>query len=181
MFIEELKTEECFKVLTEKRVGRIACAHENQAYIVPFHFAFDGSKYFYAISMLGQKIQWMRSNPRVCVEVEDVKNQFDWTSLVAFGRYEELPALPEFEAERTRAYELLSRHPMWWQPAYAAKTYRTPTADEKPIYFRIFIDKITGRRAVSAELSPEPIGGEIMPESWQNRFLSFWKSPNATN
>lgn len=181
MFIEELKIEECFEVLLQKRVGRLACAHESQAYIVPFHFAFDGSKYFYAISMLGQKIEWMRSNPLVCVEVDDLKNQFEWTSLIAFGRYEELPDLPEFEAERQRAYELLSCHPMWWQPVYVAKTYHTPAVDEQPVYFRIFIDKITGRRAVSDELSPEPTGGELMPETWQNRFLSFWKSPNADN
>ena len=69
---------------------------------------------------------------------------------------------------------------MWWQPVYAARIYRTPAADEKPIYFRIFIDKITDG-AVSDELLPEPTGGEIMPETWQNRFLSFWKSPNADN
>ena len=28
-----------------------------------------------------------------------MKNQFEWTSLIAFGRYEELPEAPEFAAE----------------------------------------------------------------------------------
>ena len=113
MFIKELTTGESFEFLTEKQFGRIACARENQPYVVPFHFAFDGDKQLYAFSTLGQKIEWMRANPLVCVEVDDIKNQFEWTSLVIFGRYKELPDTPEFASERTRAYELLSRRAMW--------------------------------------------------------------------
>ena len=94
----------------------------------------------------------MRANPLVCVEVDDIKNQFEWTSLVAFGHYEELPDTPEFKVERNRAYELISRHAMWWQPAYVVGAHRNPAVDDKPIYFRIFIDKITGHRAMSDEL-----------------------------
>ncbi|MFZ1700924.1 MAG: pyridoxamine 5'-phosphate oxidase family protein [Pyrinomonadaceae bacterium] len=176
MFIKEMKTEECFEVLTAKRIGRLACVHENQPYIVPFHFAFDGSMYFYAFSTLGQKIEWMRSNPLVCVEVDDMKNQFEWTSLIAFGRYEELPDTPEFEAERTRAYETLSRHPMWWQPVYVARDYRTPGTDDKPIYFRILVEKITGRRGVPDKSSLEMNVGKITANKPHNRFFGFWRS-----
>lgn len=174
MFIKELITEECLKLLPGKWVGRLACAHESQPYIVPFHFAFNGG-YFYGFSTLGQKIEWMRANPLVCVEIDDIKNQFEWTSLVVFGRYEELPDTPEFEAERTCAYEVLSRHPMWWQPAYVAGSHPAG-ADDKPIYFRIFIDKITGHRAVPDGPSLEPNGEKMVPEKHQNRFLSFWNS-----
>ncbi len=93
----------------------------------------------------------MRANPLVCVEVDDIKNQFEWISLVVFGCYEELPDAPEFAAARTRSFELLSRHLMWWQPAYVAGAHRAPAANEKPIYFRIIIDTVTGHRAVSDE------------------------------
>lgn len=149
MFIKELTTEECFGILAEKRVGRLACARENQPYVVPFHFVFDGGKYFYAISTLGQKIEWMRANSLVCVEIDDIKNQFEWSSLVVFGRFEELPDAAEFKTERNRAYELLSRYALWWEPAYVTGAHLPPATDDKPIYFRIFIDKITGRRAFS--------------------------------
>lgn len=163
MFIKELTTGESFKFLTEKQFGRIACARENQPYVVPFHFAFDDNKQLYAFSTLGQKIEWMRANPLVCVEVDDIKNQFEWTSLVIFGRYEELPDAPEFASERNRAYELLSQRAMWWQPAYVAGVHRpSSAADDKPIYFRIFIDKITGHRAVSDESSLEPSQEKIV-------------------
>ena len=38
MIIKEIAGEECRRILTEKRVGRIACARDNQPYVVPFHF-----------------------------------------------------------------------------------------------------------------------------------------------
>lgn len=176
MFIKEMKTEECFDVLTAKRIGRLACVHKNQPYIVPFHFAFDGRKYFYAFSTPGQKIEWMRSNPLVCVEVDDMKNQFEWTSLIAFGRYEELPDLKEFTSERIRAYELLSRHPMWWQPVYVARDYRAPATEDKPIYFRILVEKITGRRGVPDKSSLEMSVGKITGKKPQKSFFGFWRS-----
>lgn len=148
MKVEELSINECWDVLEKIKIGRLACSHEGQPYIVPFNFAFDRNQYLYAFSTVGQKIQWMRENPLVCVEVENVKNQEDWTTLIVFGRYEELPDVPEFEDRRIHAHELLSRRPMWWQPAYVAGTHREKS-DEKPVYFRIFIEKITGHRAVS--------------------------------
>ena len=152
MIIKELTTAECFEMLAEKRVGRLACARENQPYIVPFHFAFDAGEHLYAFSMLGQKIEWMQANPLVCVEADDIQNQSEWISLVVFGRYEEPPDAPEFQSARTRAFELLSRRAMWWQPAYIAGSRCAPASSEKPIYFRILIEKITGHRAVSDEL-----------------------------
>ncbi len=80
MFIKDLETSECFEILTEKRFGRLACARENQPYIVPFHFVYYGQKLLYAFSTLGHNIEWMRANPLVCVEVDDIKNQFEWTT-----------------------------------------------------------------------------------------------------
>ena len=157
MFIKELETSECFEILTEKRFGRLACARENQPYIVPFHFVYDGQKSLYAFSTFGQKIEWMRANPVVCVEADDINNQFEWTSLVIFGRYEELPDTSEFEAARNHAHELLSRHAMWWQPAFVAGAHRRQKANDEPIYFRIHIEKISGHRAVSDESSVQTI------------------------
>lgn len=153
MFIKELSAAECRQILTEKRVGRIACARENQPYVVPFHFVFDGGNYFYSVSTFGQKVEWMRNNPLVCVEVDDIKDQFDWTSFVIFGRFEELTESPEFEEIRLRAYQILSQYPMWWEPAYVAGTHQSfDNTDNKPIYFRVFADKITGHRAESLEV-----------------------------
>ncbi len=143
----ELAIEECQKVLADTQLGRLTCARDNQPYTVPFHFAYDGKKRLYAFSTLGQKIEWMRSNPLVCVEVDEIKQQNDWTTIVIFGKYEELTDTQQFAAERSYAYDLLSRQPMWWEPGYVAGTHRTPSENTDPIYFRIQISHMTGHRA----------------------------------
>jgi uncharacterized protein len=166
MLVHEITVDECRAVLTRMRVGRLACARENQPYIIPFHFAYDDhgkhnaydgnrelvyspTPSLYAFSMPGQKIGWMRANPLVCVEVDEIKRQDEWVSVVIFGRYEELPDSPQIEAVRAYAHNLFSRHAMWWQPAFAATDHRGELQDPQPIYFRILIEQMTGRRAVA--------------------------------
>lgn len=151
MKIEELKIEECRKILGKKQIGRLACSLMNQPYVVPFNFVYDGKGHLYAFSTVGQKIEWMRENPLVCVEIEEIKNQDDWITLIIFGRYEELPDTPEFKDQRNYAYELLSLRPMWWQPAFVAGTQREDIIEE-PVYFRIYIEKITGRRGYAESI-----------------------------
>lgn len=151
MKIEELKTEKCLEILQRSRLGRIGCSFEDQPYVVPFNFVYDKGEYLYAFSTVGQKINWMRKNPLVCVEVEEIKGEFDWTTLVIFGRFEELPDEPEFRDQRVYAHELLSRRPLWWQPAFVAGEHREEI-EKFPVYFRIYIEKITGHRGFTEEL-----------------------------
>lgn len=164
MYIKELTDTECLQMLIEKRFGRISCSREDQPYTVPLHFAFDGADYLYVFATFGQKIDWMRANPLVCVEVDDIKNQFEWVSLVIFGSYEELPDLSEFEDERATAYKLLSRQAMWWQPGYVTGSHNSLLQDNKPIFFRIFINKITGRQAISDDPPFESDVERISPQ-----------------
>jgi uncharacterized protein len=67
MFIHEMSTDECHEVLSRVSVGRLACAVDDQPYVVPINFAFDGL-YIYCFATEGKKIYWMRSNPKVCFE-----------------------------------------------------------------------------------------------------------------
>jgi nitroimidazol reductase NimA-like FMN-containing flavoprotein (pyridoxamine 5'-phosphate oxidase superfamily) len=146
MRIEELNNEECRALLKRSALGRIACSFNDQPYVVPFYFVYEKGEYLYAFATVGQKIDWMRKNPLVCVEVEEVKSQNDWSTLVIFGLYEELPDAPEFKEHRGYAHELLSRRPMWWQPSFVSGAHRG-TAGETPVYFRVFIKEITGHQA----------------------------------
>ena len=70
MQVRDLTETECQEVLQRLNLGRIACAKDNQPYVVPAYFYLDG-RYLYSFGTLGQKIEWMRANPRVCVEVDE--------------------------------------------------------------------------------------------------------------
>ena len=172
MKVEKLKLDECWNILRRKRLGRLACSLNDQPYIVPLNFVFDGKQHIYAFSTVGQKIKWMRENPLICLEIDDIENQDHWTSIIIFGRYEELPDTPEFQNIRIYAHELLSKYPMWWRPAFAAEKPRDETI-EKPVYFRIFIEKITGQRTVTEKEEVYFEAANIV-NSQKSRFWGLW-------
>ena len=146
MFIHEMTEFECRQALEQAAIGRLACARDNQPYVVPIYFALHGD-HLYAFTTLGQKIEWMRANPRVCLEVDERIGHDRWQSVVVFGSYEELPDLPKYEAARVTALELLQKHAMWWEPAGVGATHRDAPHSEIPITYRIRIDRMTGHRA----------------------------------
>ena len=86
MLIHELTPAECYDVLGRAAYGRLGCARYDQPYVVPFVFKLDqAGSCLYSISTVGQKIHWMRENPKVCVEVDEVGDQFHWTTFSRLG------------------------------------------------------------------------------------------------
>jgi uncharacterized protein len=95
MIIREMSEEECLQALSKTRLARLGCAHENQPYVVPVYFTYDeATRCLYGFTTPGQKIEWMRANPLVCVEVDDVTAYDQWVSVIAIGRFEELTESP---------------------------------------------------------------------------------------
>jgi nitroimidazol reductase NimA-like FMN-containing flavoprotein (pyridoxamine 5'-phosphate oxidase superfamily) len=178
MVIREMSKEECLYVLAKARLARLGCASNNQPYVVPVYLAYHespvGEPYLYGYTTVGQKVEWMRANPQVCVEVDEVTSCTHWTSVIVFGRYEELPDLPELNvghpperaghyyeivpdepsqaAERLLAYELLQTQALWWEPASTARAalaHGDSAVPFVPIFYKISIDRVTGHEATS--------------------------------
>jgi len=188
MVIREIDRKECLSMLARTRLARLACSRDNQPYIVPvtlfYHLPEEGEPCFYGVAIPGQKVEWMRANPMVCVEVDEVEADDLWVSVIVFGRYEELPealgpdaargraqeqllrfpeksqvsdesgdAAPEVSGnnnERMRAFNLLSAVPTWWEKGWAtwkARAHDDPTEEYKIVYYKIWIDRVTGHEA----------------------------------
>jgi len=156
MLIYEMTEEECGTALEQVDFGRLACARADQPYIVPINFSYDG-QHLYGVTTLGQKIEWMRSNPRVCLEIDERTSHYQWMSIVVFGHYEELPDTPEYEQARAHALEVLQRRPMWWQPACLATERRER---RPPIFYRIHIERVTGHRATPDAVEAAALSAE---------------------
>jgi nitroimidazol reductase NimA-like FMN-containing flavoprotein (pyridoxamine 5'-phosphate oxidase superfamily) len=142
MLIEEMTAQDCRAILAEATVAYLACALNNQPYIVQIHVDLEDG-YLYSYSMLGQKIEWMRQNPLVCLHLDQVLDSGLRTSVVVNGRYEELPHTRDFENSRGVALRLFQRHAMWWEPASVPVKGHV---QRQPIVFRIHIVSMTGRR-----------------------------------
>lgn len=146
MIIHELTVSQCKEVLSRTSLGRLACARDGQPYIVPICLSFDpDGNCLYSFSTVGQKIEWMRDNPKVCVELEEISDRFHWTTVVITGRYVEVRDAAQQDDARRRAQELFQQRPQWWLPG-AAKL-ATGAEHDEPVIYRIRIDGMSGRRA----------------------------------
>lgn len=144
MIVRSLTEAECTEVLNENRLGRLACARDGQPYVVPIYYAHaDG--YLYAFSLPGRKIDFMRANPLASLLME-TKQEDGWRSVVVDGRYEELPDEIGHKRQRDHALILLSRHAGWWEPG-SLKPILPVTTYVREIFFRITIDRVSGREA----------------------------------
>jgi uncharacterized protein len=145
MRIVEISQEECKELLQRVSVGRLACALENQPYVVPVSFAFEPGC-LYVFSTVGQKIEWMRQNPKVCLQVDEIASHSNWVSAVVNGTFLELRE-PQYAAEKERARERLAQSTQWWVTPMAERREHTSDLSIEPVFFRIDIQSITGLRA----------------------------------
>ncbi|MBT2560664.1 pyridoxamine 5'-phosphate oxidase family protein [Pedobacter sp. ISL-68] len=101
----ELNDQQIENLLNTQITGRIACSNDGVPYIVPINYYYDGEKII-AHSVAGKKISIMRKNPVVCFQVDEIKSIFNWQSVIAWGRFEEISDMEEkgncMEALKTR-------------------------------------------------------------------------------
>lgn len=153
MVIHEISENECRVVLARGLIGRLGCALDNQPYVVPIYFAYEPD-YIYVLSTFGQKIEWMRTNPKVCMQVDEIVSQSEWVSVIVSGIYQELPE-PQYAAERAHGRTLLEKQHRWWLNALAERQAKSDEILIEVLFFRIHVVSITGLCAAG-----EPGGGK---------------------
>jgi len=143
-----LNNEQVDQVLRENIVGRIGCADGGKIMVVPVNYVFDG-KCIIGHSLPGTKISMMRRNPRVCFEVDEIKNPDQWKSVMVWGEYQEL------NDERDRYYamkQFVDRmiHLKISESAIppegeAHRVYPGANGNVRPVIYRIVITGKSGR------------------------------------
>ena len=134
--IKPLSSEDARALLWEGRTGRLGCVTDEGPYVVPVSYIFEDDS-IYVHSLMGQKIRAMRADPRVCLQVDDIKDEYHWRSAIAFGEYEEITN----SVERARALgHLLGRFPN------LTPIESVPVHDGQSsiIVFRVRVRKVTG-------------------------------------
>ena len=135
--IKDLSQERARSLLRRGRLARLACISDGEPYVVPINYTYDGECAL-VHSLPGRKIMAMRENPRVCLQLDEIEDDLNWKSVLAFGRYEEIGN----SAERSRAMScLLMKFP---QLTPVESVMADDAGTPAPIIFRIRIDRITG-------------------------------------
>ncbi|MFN0119870.1 MAG: pyridoxamine 5'-phosphate oxidase family protein [Blastocatellia bacterium] len=133
--ITALGQNECRDLLRKQRIGRLGCCLDNQPYVIPVNYLFDGED-LYVHSLPGRKIETLRANPQACLQVDEIENNYNWRSVLAFGEYEEI-------TDQDAREECLSR-------LFAHLPHLTPVESRmtkglaETIVFRLRVREITG-------------------------------------
>jgi nitroimidazol reductase NimA-like FMN-containing flavoprotein (pyridoxamine 5'-phosphate oxidase superfamily) len=142
MRVVELSKEECRQLLKRVRLGRLGCSLDNQPYVVPVYFSYKGD-FIYIFSAVGKKIEWMRRNPKLCLQADEIAGLTNWFSVIVTGTYLELGER-QHPAQRELALEQLSQYSEWWTVPFAQKREAVTDRSIQPVFFRIDIESMTG-------------------------------------
>jgi hypothetical protein len=95
----KLNEEQIDYLLRSQVIGRLGCYADGKVYVVPITYVYDG-EYVYGHTREGQKIEMMRKNASVCLEVDAIQNMANWQTIIIQGQYEELSGEQKEEALR---------------------------------------------------------------------------------
>lgn len=88
--IKNLDEKEARKLLKEQKLGHLGCVLESgEPYVVPVNYLFKDDE-IYIHSLPGQKLDALRANRKVCLQVERTGDSCRWRSAIAFGEFQEV-------------------------------------------------------------------------------------------
>jgi nitroimidazol reductase NimA-like FMN-containing flavoprotein (pyridoxamine 5'-phosphate oxidase superfamily) len=159
MRIIAISQHECSELLKRVSVGRLACSLDNQPYVVPVRFSYEPDC-IYIFSTVGKKIKWMRQNPKVCLQADEIENSSNWLSVIVTGTYLELSVPQYHTALREHARKQLAQCSEWWRIPLAKTRDRSLVSSIETVFFRIDITSMSGLRAMyEAEETAQTVGG----------------------
>lgn len=145
--LAELAQQEIEEVLYNNFIGRIGCVDGGMPYIVPVNYRYEGG-YIQCYSLEGMKLQIMRNNPDVCFEVEEIKDQRHWRTVICWGIYEEVTDEDELARLRAQYKEYVLRKRAAITASAPADHHQSTHPDPKPgnpVFYRIRLTRFTGR------------------------------------
>ena len=144
----ELNPEMIEEMLNSQLLGRIGCHADGITYVVPVHFAYE-APYIYANSANGLKIDIMRKNPKVCFEIDDIENFFNWQSIICQGIFEEITDLNEMQQARQKIIDLIEPYLPFAEDAHPAhgitNNARELDTQKKLVVYKIKLTDKAGR------------------------------------
>ena len=134
-------------IIRGAQVCRVAFARNDEPYIVPLSFGYDGEAFYFHTARQGRKIDFIAANPRVCFEVEGdaeatpaLDKACDWgfsyESVIGYG------TMSELTSREARAYGL---DQIMVQYSGREWAFASASLDNVRVW-RLEIESVTGKR-----------------------------------
>lgn len=150
--IQELSTRALEQFLERSDFGHLACCLDGQPYVVPIHFAYS-RPLIYIYTTEGKKTRILSRNPAVCLQVEEVKSNSEWTSVIVYGEAERLTQ-PDLKREAIDA--VVSKNPTL-TPAVSIRWMDNWVRENIEAVYRIIPTEITGRATLNRHMPHERV------------------------
>ncbi len=146
--VHEMSGAEIEEMLGRIGYGHLACARNNQPYVVPIHYVYEKPDIF-VYTTEGLKTEIIDENPQICLQLEELVDDTDWQSVVINGEAERLV---DREKKEDVLKKVLSRNPTL-TPAISIRWVNDWIRENKEVIFRIKPTTMTGRSAVKVRIS----------------------------
>ena len=67
-----MSSEDSKELLEKAPVGRLGTSLGNEPYVIPLNFVYDNGKIYFHSAKVGRKLENLKSNPKVCFEVDQL-------------------------------------------------------------------------------------------------------------
>jgi nitroimidazol reductase NimA-like FMN-containing flavoprotein (pyridoxamine 5'-phosphate oxidase superfamily) len=138
--ILEMRADEIGEFLRQIGYGHLACCDGGRPYVVPIYYAYDGTD-IYIYTTAGMKSEIISHNPNVCLQVEEIREDGGWRSVVVNGEAQEIVD----RAERERAVELIRERNPHLLPALAIKWANDWMKKNVEVVYKIVIGSTNGK------------------------------------
>jgi len=135
----ELSDEQARRLVARNHVGRLAFSLHDRTDIQPVNYVYDDG-WIFGRTQIGSKLVTLSHHPFCAFEVDEVRDIFDWDSVVMRGSFSildpELSSPDRYERALAKLRELIP----------AALSPSDPVPD-RMILFGVYVDEINGRSA----------------------------------
>ncbi|MFD2724657.1 pyridoxamine 5'-phosphate oxidase family protein [Hyunsoonleella rubra] len=147
--MKDLKKYEAIHLLNNNYIGYLSFIWENEPYVLPITYYYDEDKEcILSYSTEGHKIQAMRVNNSVSINVVQLKTVNNWQSVLVHGKFEELNgayAKQQLHKFASGVKKIIFKKENKY-PDLISDFSSKAISGKLPIVYRITISRITGKR-----------------------------------
>ncbi len=135
------------EIIWKSRVCRMGLVCDGEPYVVPLCFGYDGAAVYLHMATEGKKLDWLRANPRVCLEwdllgdILPAPEACGWgmayKSVIAFGMAQEL-------TDEAAKHHALAQIMAQYAGEERAWSFR-PEQLAHTVVVRVKLDEVTGK------------------------------------
>ena len=141
--VEEMSNGQIKEILARVGYGHLGMTRGNHPYVVPIHFAYD-DPHIYIYTTEGKKTEILKANPEICLQVEEVKSDKDWSSVIVTGETVKL----KNKTEREHALKFIIAANPTLTPALSIRWMDSWVRENVEVIYRITPRMLTGRTTI---------------------------------